>query len=492
MEIKIILFARSLELGKGKSRLAGFLDEKQRYELIKRLLEGTVKEIKKTGLAYSIHYEGSKESIKHLGNDLVAQGGQCLGERMLKALKEELKTNKAVVLVGSDLVNLSAAYIQEAFKALEEKDMVIGPSEDGGYGLIGMTRPLDVFSNMAYSRDDVCEKTLDKAMDLGASFRILKKIRDIDTIEDLVKEELGTRDVQLLGHGEYNLNYRFGKDKVFRINIGSQLGLGDEQILYEYKALKNLEPTGVTPKVYQAKQKGDWLPLGYLTMEYLEGRPLDYDRDMETAAYLLSKVHNHKAEQADLIMADRPFRVMYDEFISMFKKYRTWEAKDPTVEEWIDRLLAIARSRGLDEDIKRPCLINTELNNQNFIIGPSKEESYIIDWEKPLIGDCEQDLAHFTAPTTTNWKTDKLLSRKEIDDFLSLYESYREVDRELFYKYLMFNCLRGITWSAMAKVEYSQARALANDDTLEKINKFTSIEFIKFIYEEFYEVYDEK
>ena len=40
------------------------------------------------------------------------------------------------------------------------------------------------------------------------------------------------------------------------------------------------------------------------------------------------------------------------------------------------------------------------------MIGNSKEDSYIIDWEKALIGECEQDLAHFLAPTTTFWKTD--------------------------------------------------------------------------------------
>lgn len=47
----------------------------------------------------------------------------------------------------------------------------------------------------------------------------------------------------------------------------------------------------------------------------------------------------------------------------------------------------------------------------NFIIGENKNNSYIIDWEKALIGECEQDLAHFWAPTTNILKTDKYASK---------------------------------------------------------------------------------
>lgn len=182
--------------------------------------------------------------------------------------------------------------------------------------------------------------------------------------------------------------------------------------------------------------------------------------------------------------------MMFNEFETMFSHYRAWDKKDREIEGWIQKLLAIAESLGLSDSIKTPSIINTELNNRNFIIGETKESSYLIDWEKPLIGDAEQDLAHFTVPTTTKWKTDKVLTREEVDSFLDLYEAYRPLDRKLFDKYYIFNCLRGISWSSMARVEYDGARALSNDETLEKIKLFTSVDFIDFIYQNFYKEYD--
>lgn len=493
MKRKIILFARAPRLGFGKARMSELLNEEERLELVKRLLNNTLSVIEKTNIPYSIHYIGEEKDIRSFSDcSIVKQKGDNLGERMFNALAYELKDNDSVVLMGSDLINLNASYIEEAFSYLEDNQIVIGPSEDGGYGLIGMNSANDVFSGITYSRSDVCENTVKTAEKLGKKTKILSLLRDLDYPEDLVREEVGANEVSVLGHGEYNLNYKYDKNYVFRINIGSQLHLGENQIVYEYNALKKLEDSGVTPKVYQVEKKGKWIPKGFLTMEFLEGRPLNYDTDLDIAAYLLAKVHNQPFTNDGMILADKPFKVMYDEFITMFSVYKAWDNKDIKLENSIENLLRIVKSRGLDDEIKTPCIINTELNNRNFIIGKDKESSYIIDWEKPLIGDCEQDLAHFTVPTTTNWKTEKIMTRKEIDSFLDEYENYRSIDRILFDKYYMFNCLRGLTWCSMAKVEYESGRTLSNDETLAKINLFLSEEFINFIYKEFYEVYDEK
>lgn len=493
MKRKIILFARAPRLGFGKARMSELLNEEERLELVKRLLNNTLSVIEKTNIPYSIHYIGEEKDIRSFSDcSIVKQKGDNLGERMFNALAYELKDNDSVVLMGSDLINLNSSYIEEAFFSLENNEIVIGPTEDGGYGLIGMTNPYDVFSGITYSRDDVCANTVKLAKALDKKTKLLSLLRDLDYPEDLVREEVGANEVSVLGHGEYNLNYKYDKNYVFRINIGSQLHLEDNQIVYEYQALKKLENSGVTPKVYQVEKKGKWIPKGFLTMEFLEGRPLNYDTDLDIAAYLLAKVHNQPFTNDGMILADKPFKVMYDEFITMFSVYKAWDNKDIKLENSIENLLRIAKSRGLDDEIKTPCIINTELNNRNFIIGKDKESSYIIDWEKPLIGDCEQDLAHFTVPTTTNWKTEKIMTRKEIDSFLDEYENYRSIDRILFDKYYMFNCLRGLTWCSMAKVEYESGRTLSNDETLAKINLFLSEEFINFIYKEFYEVYDEK
>lgn len=492
MRERIIFFTRLPEMGSGKTRLAKFLSEDERFDLITKLFTRTLREIEATRVSYSIHYSGNKEEIRFFGIPTHEQEGEDLGEKMHRSLVHELRSYSKVVLIGSDLANISADYIKTAFEALDTKDLVLGPSLDGGYGLIAMKEDLDVFTGITYSRPDVLEKTIDK---LGPtkSYQILSPLRDIDEPIDLVREEIRPEEIELLGYGEYNLNYKYKKGVqtgVFRVNLGSQMDLGEDQIPYEYGALKALEASGVTPKPYKKVKKGAWVPRPYLTMEYLEGRPLDYDRDMEIAAYILSTIHSQPTENTGLIQATRPFEKMYEEFEAMFSHYRAWDKKDEEVEGWIQRLLAIAESLGLSDGIKTPSIINTELNNRNFIIGETKESSYLIDWEKPLIGDAEQDLAHFTVPTTTKWKTDKVLTREEVDSFLDLYEAYRPLDRKLFDKYYIFNCLRGISWSSMARVEYDGARALSNDETLEKIKLFTSVDFIDFIYQNFYKEYD--
>ena len=144
-------------------------------------------------------------------------------------------------------------------------------------------------------------------------------------------------------------------------------------------------------------------------------------------------------------------------------------------------MLKYIKNLGLDSTLENPCLINTELNNKNFIID---EKSYIIDWEKPIIGEREQDLAHFLAPTTTFWKTDVIFDMDTIDDFLNEYDklSKIKVDRKKFVKYLLFTCLRGITWCSMAYTQYVDE----NRDcgfTFEKIKAYLSDEFLDNIWE---------
>ncbi|MDU2898422.1 MAG: hypothetical protein E7B88_06340, partial [Finegoldia magna] len=85
---------------------------------------------------------------------------------------------------------------------------------------------------------------------MNKTYKLLDEIYDIDDFTDLLKAEFSSKDIELLGAGEYNINYKY-KNKVIRINLQSQLGLGKEQIKYEYNALKELEKSTVTPKAYE-------------------------------------------------------------------------------------------------------------------------------------------------------------------------------------------------------------------------------------------------
>jgi aminoglycoside phosphotransferase (APT) family kinase protein len=132
------------------------------------------------------------------------------------------------------------------------------------------------------------------------------------------------------------------------------------------------------------------------------------------------------------------------------------------------------------------CCINTELNSTNFLINEKGKRSYLIDWEKPLYGDPAQDLGHFLAPTTTFWKTDVIMNEEEMDSFVQEY--IRRVDgrfdtsgiAERTRLFTTITCLRGITWCAMAWVEYRMpGRTLTNESTARKLDQYLGEEFLK-------------
>ena len=90
------------------------------------------------------------------------------------------------------------------------------------------------------------------------------------------------------------------------------------------------------------------------------------------------------------------------------------------------------------------------------------KDNYLVDWEKPLYGDPVQDLGHFLAPTTTFWKTDVILTEEEMADFTRKYiqavNGRFDVSgiEERLNIFIPITRLRGITWCAMAWVEYQE------------------------------------
>ncbi len=117
------------------------------------------------------------------------QIGENLGERMKNAFIEAFSMNfRRVVLIGSDIPGLPLEFIEEAFTSLEETDVVIGPSLDGGYYLIGFKDKKfcpAAFKGIPWSTERVFEETMKVLKREGLTVHTLQPQRDIDTIEDL-------------------------------------------------------------------------------------------------------------------------------------------------------------------------------------------------------------------------------------------------------------------------------------------------------------------
>ncbi len=146
-----------------------------------------------TFLFYLCFYpENSLSDLKGwLGDDYLymPQKGEDLGERMKNGFIEAFAMNfKRVVLIGSDIPDLPLEFIEEAFTSLQEKDVVIGPSFDGGYYLIGFKDKvfsLKVFEGIPWSTEKVFEKIMKVLKQEGLTVHTLQLLRDIDTIDDL-------------------------------------------------------------------------------------------------------------------------------------------------------------------------------------------------------------------------------------------------------------------------------------------------------------------
>lgn len=138
---------------------------------------------------------------------IVTQAPGDLGLRMWRFFADRFREGASkVVLIGSDSPTLPLCHLEAAFDQLERNDVVLGPSDDGGYYLIGATnrlvnpadRPVGVFENMPWSTDAVLVRTVERLEQDRVPFALLPTWYDIDRREDLdrLRNELrGPRDV---------------------------------------------------------------------------------------------------------------------------------------------------------------------------------------------------------------------------------------------------------------------------------------------------------
>lgn len=297
---------------------------------------------------------------------------------------------------------------------------------------------------------------------------------------------------RLLAQGEYNRNYVFthpvtGKKLVLRVNFGSQMHL-EHQIEYEYEALKLLEKCGRTPAPLYVDGSRNTVPYGLMVMEYLPGHALDYETELLGAAGCLADIHSIKIpKEHHLIVPDQPLKAILEECEEMFAVYKNSPLGDQKKKEKISSMLKLGWEKiHHSKETSYRCCINTELNSTNFLVDGEHNHTYLVDWEKPLYGDPAQDLGHFLAPTTTFWKTDIILNKETTDGFIEEY--IRKVGRRFdtgdlhdrVYQYIPVNCLRGITWCAMAFIEYQQpGKEIVNESTAVKLEQYLDDDFLE-------------
>lgn len=182
---RLILFYKIPVLGKVKTRLARSLGDPKAMEIYQKLLNHARKVAKEQGLATPYWYVDETPDL--INENMFVQKGANIGERMENAIDEQFKSGgKKVALFGSDCYGINKEIIEEAFRALDKYDIVLGPANDGGYYSIGMKRMQRfLFDGITWSTPEVKDQTIEKCHKHGLSVYELPLLTDVDTPEDL-------------------------------------------------------------------------------------------------------------------------------------------------------------------------------------------------------------------------------------------------------------------------------------------------------------------
>jgi rSAM/selenodomain-associated transferase 1 len=209
----VLLFGKSPENGDVKTRLADEIGTDHAVEFYKCCVEDTLTWLKGLDVHFKFYFwppDGKESLINWLGNGLeyTSQQGDNLGEKMDNAFIDAFEDNfQKVLIIGSDSPDLPAEFINTAFDELDRHGVVIGPSSDGGYYLIGFKKESycpEVFDDILWSSSGVLEKTLNVLEQQQRRVYLLPQWHDVDTLADL-KNMLSR-----------NQSTAFNKSKTFR------------------------------------------------------------------------------------------------------------------------------------------------------------------------------------------------------------------------------------------------------------------------------------
>ena len=191
----IIVFVKNIVLGKVKTRLAKTIGDEAAFNIYSELVKITEKETTKADADRRIYFSDIIVDSKWLKDSKYVQNGLDLGERMKNAFIEAFNDGyEKVILIGSDLPDISKDILNQGLSALNKNDVVFGPAEDGGYYLIGLTKPhYQVFNNKPWSQPNLLETTLNDLKNQNIKFTLLETLNDIDTFEDLKVSSLYNR-----------------------------------------------------------------------------------------------------------------------------------------------------------------------------------------------------------------------------------------------------------------------------------------------------------
>jgi len=195
----LIVFVKNIILGKVKTRLAKTIGDVGAFNIYYELFSITEKASQKVNVDRHIYFSDVIIPSKWEGDNKFVQEGEDLGIRMRNAFQNGFEEGyENVILIGSDLPNISKEIIDTGFDALQNNDITFGPAEDGGYYLIGMSKMnTSIFENKPWSQSELLAVTLKQLKEQQQSVGFIKTLNDIDTFEDLIASDFYKKNLKI-------------------------------------------------------------------------------------------------------------------------------------------------------------------------------------------------------------------------------------------------------------------------------------------------------
>ena len=189
----ILLFIKAPVKGRVKSRLAKAVGDEAALELYRRFILDIIATLKETGAPFRVFFfpAASSSEVSGLlgGLDARPQQGNDLGKRMEDAFRVVFSEGRRrAILIGSDIPDLPASIITDAYRALEKQNAVIGPARDGGYYLIGFNKSSfhpSIFRGIAWGTNSVFDETMKALQEAALTVWRAPVWGDVDTLDDL-------------------------------------------------------------------------------------------------------------------------------------------------------------------------------------------------------------------------------------------------------------------------------------------------------------------
>jgi rSAM/selenodomain-associated transferase 1 len=188
----LAVFAKYWAKGAVKTRLAAQIGDEAASRLYRACVERTVNRFSSVADRRVLAYwppetRAAFAPFEACGWELAPQSPGDLGARMRHFFEDAWRAGaKCAVLLGSDSPTLPLDYVQQAFAALQEIEVVLGPARDGGYYLVGAAgRTPPIFEGIAWSTPDVWPQTIARLDASQTPYAVLPEWYDVDEAHDL-------------------------------------------------------------------------------------------------------------------------------------------------------------------------------------------------------------------------------------------------------------------------------------------------------------------